>query len=232
MMQIAGLVRTSTVDYPGLLSAVIFTPGCNFDCFYCHNRPLISGEVQLLDQEAVMDFLHKRRGQIDGIVISGGEPLLQPDLPAFLQTVKGLGYQIKLDTNGSRPCLLQSIIRAGLADKIAVDYKAPWTRYPEICSCRPSDAEAVRASIDLLALSTVAWEARTTVPPQLSADDLTEMARSVRPLPAWFLQLYRRPAQYKPRDRFRIDAPGSTPSDLERMAVSLRTWQPAVATRF
>jgi pyruvate formate lyase activating enzyme len=230
-MQVAGLVRTSTVDYPGLLSAVIFTPGCNFDCFYCHNRLLISRDVQLMDPEPVMDFLHKRRGLIDAIVISGGEPLLQPDLPAFLLMVKDLGYRIKLDTNGSRPCLLQSIVRAGLADKVAVDYKAPWARYPEICGCRPADAEAVRGSIDLLARSAVDWEVRTTVPPQLSADDLIEMARSVRLLPAWYLQLYRRPDHYRPQDRFRIDAPGSTPSGLEQMAVTLRTWQPAVAAR-
>ncbi|MDW7658385.1 MAG: anaerobic ribonucleoside-triphosphate reductase activating protein [Bacillota bacterium] len=231
MMQISGLVRTSTVDYPGLLSAVIFTPGCNFDCFYCHNRLLIGRDAPLMDLETVMAFLCKRRGMVEGIVISGGEPLLQPDLSAFMQTVKGMGYHIKLDTNGSRPYLLQSIIRADLADKIAVDYKAPWTRYPEICGCRPADADAVRSSIDLLAQSTVAWEVRTTVPPQLSADDLIEMARTVRLLPAWYLQLYRRPEQFKQQDRFRIDAPGYTPSDLERLAETLRPRQPSVSVR-
>lgn len=231
MIRLAGLVRTSTIDWPGFLSAVIFTPGCNFDCFYCQNRSLLGAAAPQIDYDEVMAFLQKRRGLIEGIVVTGGEPLLQTDLPSFLQTVRALGYRIKLDTNGSRPLMLQKLIRAGLVDYVAIDLKAPWSRYPEISGCRPSDTEAVRGSFSLLAQSSVDWEARTTVPPQLAEEDLAVMARSVEPLPAWFLQHYRLPQNYKPQDRFRVEAPGFTPGDLLRLAETVRPWQPAVAVR-
>ena len=100
-MTVSGIVKSSLIDFPGLVSCVLFVPGCNYDCFYCHNRALVDGPYEVLNPVYIREFLEKRAGLLDGVVISGGEPTLQPDLKQFAQTVKGLGYKLKLDTNGS-----------------------------------------------------------------------------------------------------------------------------------
>src|SRR5690554_7849599 len=108
-MRLAGLVRTSTVDFPGHLSAVVFTAGCNFNCFYCHNRSLIQPEQQDLDLQSVLSFLYKRRGLLEGVAVSGGEPLLHSDLNDFIKEIKQMDYAVKLDTNGSKPVGLEAL---------------------------------------------------------------------------------------------------------------------------
>ncbi len=230
-MKIAGLVRTSTVDFPGMIAAVVFTPGCNLDCFYCHNRQLLSADAPLMDHEEVIAYLKKRRGLIDGVVVSGGEPLLQRDLADFLRQLKSWGYQIKLDTNGTRPDCLSALLKERLIDYVAVDYKAPWRRYPEICRCAAGTAGQVRRTLEMLLQTDLSWEARTTVPAQLTQSDLLEMASALPPLPAYYLQLCRRPAAFKPEDRFRLDAAGYTNGALLRLAETIRSRQPHVQVR-
>lgn len=231
MIPVAGLVRTSTVDFPGFLAAVVFVPGCNFSCFYCHNRRLLEPGGEQIAPEELMGFLNRRRGLLEGIVITGGEPLLQPELPDFIRQLKSMGYKVKLDTNGSRPLMLQRLLSAGLLDQVAIDYKAPWDRYPRWCRSSAVDAAAVRSSLDVLLKSDICWEARTTVFPQLGRDDLFEMARAVPMLPAWVLQLYRKPDYYLEADRDLVETPGCTPQNLRDMAQALVPLQPNTKPR-
>ena len=234
-MRIAGLARSSTVDFPGLISAVIFSPGCNFDCFFCHNRTLLDGEQTLLDNSEILAFLERRRHLLDGVVFSGGEPTLQPDLAAMIGEVRRLGYRIKLDTNGARPQVLRDLLAAGALDYVAIDFKAPWPRYADICGCGPDDVEAVRASFALLAEHEVwpglDWEVRTTVIPQLGEQELNEMAHSLPPAPHYFLQRYNKPAAHRAADRFRLEAPALTPARLVLLAEALRVCQPNIQIR-
>jgi len=227
---IAGLQKSSLVDFPGLISAVVFTPGCNYDCFYCHNRELLLPGAPRLDTRETLDFLKKRRGLLDGVVVSGGEPTLQAALAPFLRELKAMGYRVKLDTNASRPETLGRLIEEGLLDYVAADYKAPFVRYREICG-PGADADSARESFKLLACAGVPYELRTTVVPQLSQADLRDMAGSVEELPAWVLQLYRAPSRYKPEDRFRIQADPWTPARLKACAETLKNLQPQVSVR-
>lgn len=194
-MRIGGLVPFTLSDYPGRVAAVIFTQGCNFRCPFCHNGQLIPfapGPNGLLSVDDVMRFLESRRKRLDGAVISGGEPTIQPDLPAFLRDVKALGYAVKLDTNGSRPDVLRRLFQQGLLDFVAMDVKAPWGQYDRLAGVAV-DAAALRASIDLIARSGVAHEFRTTVVPQMLGE--ADLCDIVRRLPAGSLhrrQVFRR----------------------------------------
>ena len=124
-MLISGLQKLTLLDYPGQVACTVFTGGCNFRCPFCHNAPLVLPEQLAHDssEQAVLDFLKKRVGVLDGVAITGGEPLLHRDIPAFLEKVRALGYKIKLDTNGSFPERLEEIVRAGLVDRVAMDIK-------------------------------------------------------------------------------------------------------------
>jgi pyruvate formate lyase activating enzyme len=230
-MNIAGLVKSSTVDFPGSLAAVVFTPGCNLDCFYCHNRTLLTGAAPRLDEAEVLAFLEKRSGLLDGCVLSGGEPTLQPDLVSFAGKVKAMGYRIKLDTNGARPEVIRLLLGQKLIDYAAVDYKAPWARYPEFCDCSTKDVARIRETFQLLADSDIDWEARTTVIPQLSPADLLTMATELPEAPRYYLQRYIRPALHRAEDRFRLEAPGYTPAQLILFAEQLRQRQPHIQVR-
>lgn len=230
-MRLAGLVRTSTVDFPGHLSAVVFTAGCNFNCFYCHNRSLIQPEQQDLDLQSVLSFLYKRRGLLEGVAVSGGEPLLHSDLNDFIKEIKQMDYAVKLDTNGSKPVGLEALISQKLVDYVAMDYKAPWSRYPEISACRSHDVKAVQDSLQLLISSDVKWEVRTTVCPQLTQDDLMAMAESVPVLSAWYIQSYHRPSVYRPEDEEKIRKAPYTFEQLARMTEKIKSRQPSVCFR-
>ena len=202
-MIISGMVKSSLVDYPGLVAAVLFVPGCNYNCFYCHNRFLLDGTHDILDLQEIRNFLNKRVGLLDGIVITGGEPTLQQGLLTFLRELKGLGYKIKLDTNGSSPMIMAQILQAGLCDYIAVDYKAPSARYQEVCG-KSARAEPVIKTIKLLMKYQVDFEVRTTVIPQLKEEDLRRMVKELPVVPLYVLNRYRVPAVFLPEDQDRI----------------------------
>ena len=174
-MRIGGLSSFSLSDFPGHVAAVVFTQGCNFRCPYCHNGSLIPMDPPtsaLIPLEEVFLFLEKRRGQLNGVVVSGGEPTLQSDLSHFFYRVRSMGYQIKLDTNGSRPEALAELLVEGLLDFIAMDIKAPFELYDRLTGvCAPK--EQLEESIALIARSGIDHEFRTTVvEPLLSEDDL------------------------------------------------------------
>ncbi len=226
-MQIAGIVKNSFVDYPGKVACVVFVPLCNYDCFYCHNRHLIRQAPAGLAEEEVLAFLRKRAEMLDGVVVTGGEPTLQTDLIPFLQKVKALGYSLKLDTNGSRPEIVQKVLGTGLCDYFAVDYKAPFRRYPAECG-EGADAGRVLETIDLLLAGGAAFEVRTTVFPQLTKDDLLTMARELPPLPRYVLNRYRKPDACRPGDEARVAARPYTQQEIREMALALREVQPNV----
>ena len=226
-MTIAGIVKSSLIDYPGFVSCVLFVPGCNFDCFFCHNRSLLDGTHRVLSPDAVEAFLRRRIGLLDAVVISGGEPTLQKDLIAFAETIVNLGFRLKLDTNGSRPDVVKSLLDLGLLNYCAVDYKAPFDRYKEICGSA-ADAQQVFDTIMLLIKSEIAFEVRTTVLPQLGKEDLITMAKELPPLPRYVLNRYRKPEAYLPCDRERVEKAPYTKAQIEAFADKMSALQPNV----
>jgi len=190
-VEIAHLVPTSLLDYPDRVAAVLFTVGCNFRCPFCHNPELVlPGRVRdlpLLSQEEVLRVLAERKGFLDGLVLTGGEPTLQPDLREFVAEVKRLGLLVKLDTNGSRPDVLEDLLAAGLVDYLAMDVKAPLSRYSELAGV-PVDRSAIGRSIRLVRERAPDYEFRTTVAPTLTWEDLQAIARGIAGARRYVLQ--------------------------------------------
>lgn len=191
-MKIAGLQKNSMIDYPGNLSAVVFTQGCNMNCGYCHNRCLIgaNSKNEIIEQQAVVAFLEKRRGLLDSVVVSGGEPTLQKDLPEFLEMVKGMGYKTKLDTNGTNPECLRLLIKNNLLDYVAMDMKAPLCKYRKVC-CSQVDTQKLSESINILKEDMVKYEFRTTYTPELCEEDLIDISETIKGAQRYVLQQYR-----------------------------------------
>ncbi|MBR5314004.1 MAG: anaerobic ribonucleoside-triphosphate reductase activating protein [Clostridia bacterium] len=189
-MKIAGFQKTSFVDYPKIVSCVVFTPGCNMRCSYCHNKHILSGNIPEVDELAVLDYLRKRVGVISGVVVSGGEPTLQNDLERFVTVVKNMGYKIKLDTNGTNPEVLKSLCEKGLVDYIAMDLKAPIEKYSEIC-CADIDVSKVKESIEYLQSNGIAHEFRTTFCPELTTEDILLISEKLAKNSDFYLQQYR-----------------------------------------
>ncbi|MDR2371949.1 MAG: anaerobic ribonucleoside-triphosphate reductase activating protein [Puniceicoccales bacterium] len=162
-MQIGGIQRFSSIDFPGNLAAIVFTMGCNFRCPFCHNPELVIGGANMLSEEYVLQFLSMRVRQLEGVVISGGEPTLQPDLSDFIEKVRALGFQIKLDTNGSRPDVLGDLIARKMLDFVAMDIKHVWARYAYAAGLQSVAIEKIQQSVALLMASGIDYEFRTTV---------------------------------------------------------------------
>ncbi len=195
-MNIGGFEKYSFIDYPGCISSVVFTRGCNFCCPYCHNpelvRPAGDEPAASLSEQDVLSFLEKRRKYIDGVVVTGGEPFLQADLPEFCRNLKMLGFSIKIDTNGSRPEMLADLIRDGLVDYIAMDVKTDPERYVPLIA-REIDPERICRSIDIIIGAGLPHEFRTTcVRPIVDEPAIGVIADLVRGASLYALQ--------KPRD--------------------------------
>ncbi|MCP4150778.1 MAG: anaerobic ribonucleoside-triphosphate reductase activating protein [bacterium] len=188
-MKIAAYNPFTLSDYPGKSAAIVFTQGCNFRCTYCHNPALLPSTGSAgVPIEEVLQFLEKRRGKLQGLVISGGEPTLQEGLRAFIESVKEMGYAVKLDTNGSRPGILQEMLTAGLVDYVAMDIKGPPGKYPGVTGV-PLQLDWVTRSIRLLIASGIPYEFRTTVVKnQLSPGDLEACGEWIRGAGKYILQ--------------------------------------------
>lgn len=193
-MRIGGFQRFSLSDFPGRVSAIVFAQGCNFRCPFCHNGgliPLTPADGMLIPEEEVLEFLSSRRGRLDGVVISGGEPTLQPDLPGFISRIRDLGLAVKLDTNGSRPDVLSRLISEGLVDYIAMDVKAPVESYGRLAGIE-TPTEPVLRSISIISRSGVDHEFRTTrVSALLSEWDLIRISDLIPPGSRFTLQQFR-----------------------------------------
>ena len=194
-MKISGLQKMTLLDYPGKVACTVFLGGCNFRCPYCHNSELLDGSCdEIMPQQELLTFLHSRKGLLDAVCISGGEPTLQADLPDLLAAIKAMGYLIKLDTNGSRPEVLKDLVSRKLVDYVAMDIKNSPDRYEQTVgtSCRLPQIEE---SIRFLTENHVDYEFRTTVVAQLhDSQSLEEMGQWVnhlaknRKILRWFVQ--------------------------------------------
>jgi pyruvate formate lyase activating enzyme len=191
-MRIGGFQSFSLSEFPGRISAVVFCQGCSFRCPYCHNPELVDPGryTPLWPEERVMDELGARRGRLRGVVITGGEPMLQEDLERFIRNVRGLGFVVKLDTNGSDPDALERLLGAGLLDHVGLDVKAPLHKYPAVTRAGMAPTTITR-SISVVLASGVDHELRTTwLPSLLSKDDLLEIAGMVRGCRRWVIQRF------------------------------------------
>lgn len=196
-MIFGGLQKNSLIDYPGKISCVLFACGCNFSCPYCHNPQLAGGckdDSIVFDEKTAYDFLEKRKGFLDGVVISGGEPTLQSDLATVCEKIKQMGYPVKLDTNGSRPQVLKRLLDDDLVDYIAMDIKTAPSSYTPLIQ-RNFNPESLLESIRLVMKSTLEYEFRTTcVKPLVDAAVVENISRLINGAPLYALQ------QFQPTD--------------------------------
>ncbi len=222
-MKFAGLIKQSLIDYPGEVAAVLFTRGCNFSCPFCHNTHLLYGRDRESDVslEKILDFLQERKGFLDAVVISGGEPTKQAQLIETIQDIKNLGLKVKLDTNGSNPDMLEDLLDRGLLDYIAMDIKAPLDYRKYLMACgrlSPQDFLYVRNSCYLLLQISEEpmVEFRTTVVPALHrGQDIIDIANSLQGARLYTLQQYQPGNALDPA--MRAVAPFS-PQQLENIA--------------
>lgn len=189
-MRLGGLQRSSLIDYPGKVCAIVFTIGCNFRCPYCHNPELVDETAEEISEENFFSFLESRKGLLDAVTITGGEPTMHDDLIDFIKKIKSLGFLVKLDSNGTRPEMLEYLIDNKLVDYLAMDIKAPLQKY-ESTVARPVDMEHIQESIALLLEGKIPYEFRTTVVKALlSPEDFHEMGKLIAGAEVYYLQKF------------------------------------------
>jgi pyruvate formate lyase activating enzyme len=190
-MKIGGIQKTSLLDYPDIISAIIWTVGCNFRCPFCYNRDIVLENVQTIPFEDVLSFLEKRKGILEGLVITGGEPLLHKDISDFCEKVKKLDYLIKIDTNGMYPKKLKELIDKNLINYIAMDIKAPKNKYDKITNTNV-ELKKIEESIKIIQNSSIDYEFRTTfVPNLLTKNDIVEIAKWIKGSKKFYLQQFK-----------------------------------------
>ncbi len=191
-MKLCGFQKTTLLNYPGHIAAVLFTGGCNFRCPFCHNRELLPADAEaVFTAEEIINVLKKRAGILEGVCITGGEPLLQPDIEDFIRSIRSLGLEIKLDTNGSRPERLKQLCEKHLLDYVAMDIKNGPTHYGETSGCPDIDLASIRESVDFLKHWDKPYEFRTTVVRELHcAQDFEEIGTWLAGASQYFLQNY------------------------------------------
>lgn len=190
-MVFSGFQKLTLLDFPGHVACTLFTKGCNFRCPFCHNALLVTENQggEEYSEEAVLSYLKKRVGVLDGVCITGGEPLMQNELPDFIRKVKALGYMVKLDTNGSFPDRLKAIVGEGLIDYVAMDVKNSMERYGETVDLQNFSTKAVEESIDFLLKGSVAYEFRTTVVAEFhTPQDIVALSKRIQGAEKYFLQ--------------------------------------------
>ena len=230
MMLVSGLQKLTLLDYPGKVACTVFTGGCNFRCPFCHNSALVLPDQLAHDSSAeqVLAFLRKRVGVLDGVAVTGGEPLLHPDIADFLKEIKAMGFLVKLDTNGSFPDRLIGIVEAGLADRVAMDIKNAPALYAKTVGLERFDLAGVTKSKDFLLEGRVDYEFRTTVVKGLHTEEsLLAAAEWIRGAREYYLQ------QYKESGAI-LDAEGLGAFDadeMHRLADAVREIVPTVEVR-
>ena len=237
-MIIAGLVKFSLNDFPGKTSAVVFTRGCNFRCRYCHNPELVLPEKYApeISTDEIFNFLETRQGKLDAVCVTGGEPTQHADLPEFLEKIKKMGFLVKLDSNGTRPEVLEKIIEKKLVDYIAMDIKAPFEKYQDITGVAAAP-EKLKKSVQIILASGTSpagsaptgsspfglqHEFRTTIVKSLTTfDDLRKIAQSVRGAQNYFLQRF---VPTKLNDPTLMNDVSYSEGDLNELATELQTF--------
>ena len=229
-MNISGIQKLTLLDYPGKVACTLFTAGCNFRCPFWHNAGLVLPdrlEEASITEDEVMSFLKKRAGMLDGVAITGGEPLLHTDMPGFLEKIKNLGYKIKLDTNGSNPKLLKEIVNAGLVDRVATDIKNAPTEYDKTAGCSV-DMEKIEESKDFLLTGTCDYEFRTTVVKGIhTKESIVAAAKWISGAKEYYLQQFKdsgnliAPDAFEPFDE----------NEMHELADAVRPFVPTVEVR-
>ncbi|MDD4291460.1 MAG: anaerobic ribonucleoside-triphosphate reductase activating protein [Clostridia bacterium] len=187
-LKIVGLQKLSVIDYSGYTACTVFLGGCNFACPFCHNSELNADCEQLLSIEEFFAFLERRKKVLDAVCVSGGEPLLNPDVTEFISRIKSNGFRVKLDTNGSFPDRLQSLVEAKLVDYVAMDVKNSLDKYAQTAGCA-IDTQAIERSLDFLLSCVVDFEFRTTLVKELiTAEDIDNIARRIQGAKHYYLQ--------------------------------------------
>lgn len=193
-MLICGLQKLTLLDFPGRVACTVFTGGCNFRCPFCHNAPLVLPEQIRpdTDEEQVLNFLKKRQGVLEGVAVTGGEPLLNRDIELFLRKLRDMGYRIKLDTNGSFPDKLTELVNAGLVDRVAMDIKNSPALYGKTVGLDAPDMAAIERSKNFLLEGNVEYEFRTTVVKGLhTPESIRETARWIAGAKEYYLQQFK-----------------------------------------
>ena len=191
MLNICGLQKTTLLDFPGCVASTVFLGGCNMRCPFCHNMNLVTTkEPGPYTEEDILKFLSGRRGLLDGVAITGGEPTLYPELPAFIRQIKDMGFKVKLDTNGTNPQMLKSLTDEGLIDYVAMDIKSSFSGYERACGI-PGIKLARKESIDLLINGNTDYEFRTTAVEEfLNEEDIRSIGMLLEGAKRYFLQGY------------------------------------------
>ncbi len=185
--------KLTLLDYPGKVACLIFTQGCNFRCPFCHNKDLLGPQNDNnISVEEVLTYLRKRKGLLDGVVISGGEPLLQEDIEDFIKEIKDMGYLVKLDTNGSSPSRLKKLIDNNLVDYIAMDIKNDFINYDKTAGVNSINIANIKRSIEIIESSSIDYEFRTTVVKQLhDLGQIHKICDYIKPNSKYYIQNYR-----------------------------------------
>ena len=191
-MKIHGLQKMTLLDFPGRVACTVFLGGCDLKCPFCHNAELIDGTAQpVMDDTELLAFLEKRKGLLDGVAFTGGEPTLRADLPELIRKIRAMGYPIKLDTNGMHPDRLKAMLDEGLLDYVAMDVKGGPQHYAHICGLDTIDLNPINESISLLINSGIDYEFRTTVVDELhTMDDFLAIAQWIKGARAYYLQAF------------------------------------------
>ena len=226
-MNVQGYQKLTLLDFPGRTACTVFTGGCNLRCPFCHNAGLVRTPLagpNLTDE--VLEYLHKRWGILDGVCVTGGEPLLQPDLEAFLRKVKEMGYAVKLDTNGMLPERLSAILATKLVDYVAMDIKSSPDGYAAATGT-DADVSAVKDSLSILRDSGIPYELRTTAVRGIHTEaDFDALGRWIGEVPAYFIQRFVDSGQL-----LGSGCDAFTPEEMEHLLTTVRVYTPSAQLR-
>ncbi|MBQ5910816.1 MAG: anaerobic ribonucleoside-triphosphate reductase activating protein [Clostridia bacterium] len=189
-MRISGFQKMTLLDFPGRVAATVFTFGCNLRCPFCHNASLVVGKNDVtFTEDEILTYLNKRQGLLDGVCITGGEPLLQPGIADFIKKIKDLGYAVKLDTNGCYPEKLKELVNAGLVDYVAMDLKNCFEKYAVTVGIENFDTAPIKESVNFLIASGIDFEFRTTIVKELhTVEDIKTLSNEIKGAKKYFLQ--------------------------------------------
>jgi pyruvate formate lyase activating enzyme len=229
-MKIGGMQKVSLIDYPGLISAIIFLQGCNFKCSYCHNPELVNPGLfqRCIKEKDLMDFLNTRKGKLDAVVITGGEPAINDDLAPFIKQIKKMKFAVKLDTNGSQPQVIKTLLDEKLLDFIAMDIKAPLEKYESVVKV-PVNSDSIKESIKLVLKSKIPYEFRTTVvESQLEEKDILQIEKLISGASNYVLQKF---VPVKVLDKKFLNEKSYSDEKLQKIKKHLQHQIPSVTIR-
>jgi pyruvate formate lyase activating enzyme len=225
VVRLSGLIKSSLIDYPSRVSCVVFTQGCNFRCGFCHNPDLIPGGEGRLSEIEFFEFLENRKGKLDGVVITGGEPTVQDDLINFIRRIKDHGFSVKLDTNGSNPEVLETLIQNDFIDYVAMDIKGPTGKYTNIS--RFDNTDNILKSIEIIIKSNLPHEFRTTVLPAIhDFSDFEEIGKMIQGAKRYTVQGFRDEITF---DKTLLGARKFTKEELTKIANIVKPYVDSVA---